>query len=233
MLSEFNMRHIITSLLLVVSIVSAAQKKDKFSLLLQIQPEWTFHKNDYAFRWSEKKNVSTFNIGLNASLQYTLTERFFIDFGLGFISRKLDTKVFLDQFLLPPPYYDSTKPLYTTKSVAFRTLQLPFGIGYNFIKTQKAKVFIKGLYVPNFILATKYEVNNYPAFKKNTWQGYSINVGVGFDYVLTKKIQLANSVTYSIANTVAKDAYTFSQDEREIALTHTYLQLHAGVKITL
>jgi outer membrane protein assembly factor BamA len=114
------MRHIISSLLLFLSIVSFGQKKDKFSLLLQIQPELTFHKNDYAFRWSEKKNVSTFNIGLNASLQYKLTERLFIDFGFGYISRKLNTKVFLDQSLLPPPYYDSTKPLYVTKSVAFR-----------------------------------------------------------------------------------------------------------------
>ncbi len=94
-------------------------------------------------------------------------------------------------------------------------------------------MFIKGIYVPNFILATKYEVNKYPAFKKNTWQGYSINFGLGFDYSLTKKIQLTNSLTYSIANTVANDTYTFSQDEREIALTHNYLQLSAGVKIKL
>ena len=227
------MRHIITSLLLFLSILSFGQKKENFSLMLQIQPELTLHKNDYAFRWSEKKNVSTFNIGLNASLQYKLTERLFIDFGLGYISRKLKTKVFIDQSLLPPPYYDSTKPLYITKSVAFRTLQIPFGIGYNFIKTQKTNLFIKGIYVPNFILTTKYEVNNYPAFKKNTWQGYSINLGLGFDYTLSKNIQLTNSLTYSIANTVAKDVYTFSQDEREIALNHKYLQLSAGVKIKL
>lgn len=227
------MQHIITSLLLFLSIVSFGQKKDKFSLLLQIQPELTFHKNDYAFIWSEKKNVSNFNIGLNASLQYKLTERIFIEFGVGYISRKLNTKVFLDQSLLPPPYYDSIKPLYITKSVAFRTLQIPFGIGYNFIQTQKTNLFIKGIYVPNFILATKYEVNNYPAFKKNTWQGNSINLGLGFDYSLSKKIQLTNSLTYSIANTVARDTYTFSQDEREIALTHNYLQLSAGVKVKL
>lgn len=225
------MRHTLTLVLLFLSIATFGQKKDKFSLLLQIQPEMTFHKNDYAFRWSEKKNVSTFNVGLNASLEYQLTERFFIDLGMGYVSRKLNTKVFLDQSLLPPPYYDSTQPLYTTKSVSFRTLQIPFGIRYNFIKTQKGNWFIKGIYVPNFILATKYEVNNYPAFKKDTWQGYSINLGLGFDYNLTKKIQLTNSITYSIANTVAKDTYTFSQDEREIALTHNYLQLSAGVKI--
>lgn len=227
------MRHIITLLLLFLSIASFGQKKDKFSLLLQIQPELTFHKSDYAFRWSEKKNVSTFNIGVNASLQYKLSERFFIDFGVGYISRKLNTKVFLDQSLLPPPYYDSTKPLYTTKSVSFQTLQFPLGIGYNILKTSKINFFVKGIYVPNFIIATKYEVNNYPAFKKHTWQGHSINLGLGFDYSLSKKIQLTNSFTCSIANTVAKDGYTFSQDERKIALTHEYLQLSVGVKIKL
>src|SRR5665647_299456 len=100
------MRHFITSLLLFLSILTFGQKNDKFSLLLQVQPELAFHKNDYAFRWSEKKNVSTFNIGLNTSLQYKLTERLFIDFGLGYISQKLNTKVFVDQSLLPPPYYD-------------------------------------------------------------------------------------------------------------------------------
>jgi hypothetical protein len=201
--------------------------------LIQIQPELTFHKNDYAFRWSEKKNVSTFNIGLNASLQYQLTERLYIDLGVGYISRKLNTEVFLDQSLLPPPYYDSTKLLYVTKSVTFQTLQIPIGIGYNFIKTKKTNWFIKGIYMPNYILATKYEANNYPAFKKNIWQGHSINLGLGFDYLLSKKIQLTSSFTYSIVNTVAKDFYTFSQEEKEISLTHNYLQLSAGVKIKL
>lgn len=235
-LNHFNlttMRNILTSLLLFFSIIAFGQKKDKFSLLLQIQPELTFHKNDYAFRWSEKKNVSTFNIGLNASLEYKLTERFFVDFGLGYISRKLNTMVFLDQSHLPSPYADSTTILYTTKSVSFQTLQIPLGIGYNFIKTEKAKMFIKGTYIPNFILTTQYEVNSYPAFKKNMWQGYSMNLGVGFDYLLSKKIQLTNSLMYSILNTVAKDFYTFSQDENEIALTHNYLQLSIGVKIKL
>lgn len=227
------MRRYITLLLLFLSALTFGQKKERFSLLLQVQPELTFHKNDYANRWSDKKSVSTFNIGVNASLQYKLTQRLFIDVGLGCISRKLNTKVFVDQSLLPRPYYDSTKPLYVTKSVSFRTLQIPFGIGYNFISTKKVNLFIKGIYAPNFILATKYDVNKYPAFKKNTWQGYSLNLGFGSDYTLSKKIQFTNSLTYSIENTVAKDVYTFSQDERKIALTHHYLQLSAGVKIKL
>ena len=211
------MRHIITSILLLFSILAFGQRNDRFSLVLQVQPELTFHKNDYAFRRTEKKNLSTFNIGLNASLQYKLTPRLFADFGLGFISRKLNTKVFVDQSLLPPPYYDSTKPLYTTKSVSFRTLQIPLGLNYYFLKTKTANVFLRGAYIPNFLLNTKYEVNNYPSFKKNIWQGHSLNLGLGFDYSLNEKIILTSCLTYSVSNTVSRDEYTFSQDEKRIA----------------
>ena len=227
------MRHTITSILLLFSIFTFGQKSDRFSLVLQLQPELTIHKNDYAFRWKEKKTLATFNIGLNASLQYKLTQRLSVDFGLGFISRKLNTKVFVDQSLLPAPYYDSTKILYTTKSVSFRTLQIPLGLTYSFIKTKTANIFLRGTYIPNFLLNTKYEVNNYPGFKKNIWQGQSLNLGLGFDYSINEKIKLTNCLSYSFGNTVAKDDYTFSQDERRIALTHTYLQLGAGVKIEL
>lgn len=227
------MRHLITSILLIFSIFAFGQKNDRFSLVLQLQPELTFYKNDYAFRWKEKKNLSTFNIGLNASLQYELTQRLSADFGLGFIARKLNTKVFVDQSLLPPPYYDSTKILYTTKSVSFRTLQFPLGLTYSFVKTNTANIFIRGAYIPDFLLNTKYEVNNYPGFKKNVWQGHSLNLGLGFDYSINEKIKVTNCLSYTFVNTVAKDDYTFSQDEKKIALTHTYLQLSAGVKIKL
>ena len=227
------MRHLITSILLLFSIFAFGQKNDRFYLVFQLQPELTFHKNDYAFRWKEKKNLSTFNIGLNASLEYKLTQRLSAEFGLGFIARKLNSNVFVDQSLLPPPYYDSTKILYTTKSVSFRTLQIPLGLNYSFVKTNTANIFIRGAYIPNFLLNTKYEVNNYPGFKKNVWQGHSLNLGLGFDYSINEKIKVTNCLSYSFVNTVAKDDYTFSQDEKKIALTHTYLQLSAGVKIKL
>jgi hypothetical protein len=227
------MRHLITSFFILFSTFAVGQSNDRFSLVLQLQPELTFHKNDYAFRWKEKKTLSTFNIGLNASLQYKLTERFSLDFGLGFISRKLNAKVFVNQSLLPPPFYDSTKILYTTKSVSFRTLQIPLGLTYIFIKTKNSNIFIRGAYMPNFLLNTKYEVNNYPGFKKNIWQGYSLNLGLGFDYYINDKIKLTNCLSYSFANTVAKDDYTFSQDEKRIAMTHTFIQLSTGVKIKL
>ncbi len=209
------------------------QKFKKWQLSFQLQPELTFHKNDFAFRWKEKYTKATFNLGLSSSLHYNLTDRLFVEGGLGFISRRLKTKVFLDQSLLPPPYYDSVLILYVPKSVSFRTLQIPLSIGVNFLRKKNIDFFAKGTYIYNFLFNTKYEVNNYPGFKKEYWQGYSINVGLGTDYQLNKKVTLTNSISYSLVNTVARDFFLYSQDERYIALTHTFLQLSTGIKIRI
>ena len=227
------MRQTLIAILLLSSTISFGQKSDRWQLSFQLQPELTFHKNQYSFRWKETFTKQTFNVGFASSIQYNLTDRIFIEGGLAFISRKLTTNAFVRQSLLPPPYYDSTLPLYVTKSIALRTIQLPLAIGVTIAKTAKAKIFLKGTYIPNFLLNTKYEVNNYPAFKKNYWQGYSLNAGIGTDYQLNKKIALTGSLSYSLTNTVTKDLYLFSQDERTIALPHTYLQLNTGIKINL
>ena len=227
------MRQILIVVLLFLSITSFGQKSDKWQLSFQLQPELTFYKNQYSFRWKERFTKQTGNIGLASSIQYNLTGRIFVEGGLAFISRKLVTKAFIDQALLPPPYYDSTKILYVTRSIALRTFQLPVGIGATIIKSTKTKVFVKGTYIPNFLLNIKYQVNNYPFFKKNYWQGYSLNAGWGIDYQLDKNILFTSSVVYSLINTVAKDPYLFNQDENTIALPHTYLQVSTGIKVNL
>jgi hypothetical protein len=227
------MRQTLIALLFFSSVISFGQKPEKLQLSFQLQPELTFHKNQYSFRWKDKFTKQTFNVGLASSIQYNLTGRIFIEGGLAFISRKLTTVSFIAQSLLPPPYYDSTRMLYSTKSIALRTLQLPVGIGINIIRTRRANIFVKGSYIPNFLINAKYEVNKYPAFKKNYWQGYSLNAGIGMDYQWNKKITLTGSLAYSLTNTVTKDPYLFSQDERPIALPHTYLQLSTGIKINL
>lgn len=219
--------------LLTSSMFVSGQKSEKWQLSFQLQPELTFHKNDYAFRWTEKFTKATFNHGISSSLYYNLTDKLFVEGGLGFISRRLKTKVFIAQSLLPPPYYDSVLILYKIKSVSFRTLQIPLSIGVNLARKKNVDVFVKGTYIYNFLFNTKYEANNYPAFRKEYWQGYSINVGLGTDYQLNKKVTLTNSISYSLVNTVKRDFYLYSQDERFIALTHTFLQLSAGIKIRI
>lgn len=227
------MRHIIIIILLISSFSSLGQTGDKWQLSFQLQPELTFHKNQYSYRWKEKYTTQTFNVGLASSIHYNLTDRIFIEGGLAFISRKLTAKAFLDHSLLPPPYKDSTDLLRVAQSITLRTLQLPIGIGVNIIRMEKLKFFVKGMYIPSFLLNTKYDVNNYPSFKKNHWQGYSINASLGMDYQLNNKIALTSSLAYSLANTVNKDQYLYSQDQRPIALPHTYLQLSMGMKINI
>jgi hypothetical protein len=232
-----NNFHLIRQLLIITlvfsSVNSFAQKDSKWQLSLQLQPEMAIHKNQYSFRSKETFNKETFNSGLASILQYNLTEQLFIDAGIAFISRKLKALAFIDQSLLPSPYYDSTKPLYSAKSIALRTLQFPIGIGISVIKTAKGKIFVKATYIINYLLNAKYDVNNYPAFKKNYKQGYSLNAGIGMDYRLNNKISLSGSLMYSLKNTVTKDSWLFSQDEHPIALPHTYLQLSAGIKLNL
>jgi hypothetical protein len=217
------MKQTLFACLLFSSVISFGQKSDKWQLSFQLQPELTFHKNQYSFRWKEKFTKQTFNIGLASSLQYNLTDRIFIEGGLAFISRRLSTNAFVDQSLLPPPYYDSTKILWVTQSISLRTLQFPLIIGVGIVKTGKTNLFVKGTYIPNFLLNAKYEVNNFPGFKKNYWQGYSLNAGIGTDYKLTEKMLITGTLAYSVVNTVSKDPYLFSQmNDQLLYLTLIY-----------
>ena len=226
------MKQSLTLILLFSSIISFGQKSNKWQLLFQLQPELTFHKNQYSYRWKERSAKQTFNAGIASSIQYNVTSRIFIEGGLAFVSRKLAAKAFIDQSLLPPPYYDSTQLLHVTKSISLRTLQFPFGMGATILKTAKAGIFVKGTCIPNFLMNAKYKVNDYPGFKKNYWQGYSLLAGIGMDYRLNNEITFTSLLEYSLINTVAKDPYLFSQDET-IALPHTYLRGGMGIKINL
>ncbi len=106
------MRHTLTIILLLFAPALFGQKEEKISLVLRLQPQVTYHKNNYAFRWKETYTKSTFNAGIGAALQYHFTNRWFAEAGLGYISRKLNTTAFLNQGALPPPRESFTKHLY-------------------------------------------------------------------------------------------------------------------------
>lgn len=230
------MRHIITLLLLFFSVVTFGQEKGNFSLLIQTQPELTFHKNDYADRYKEKYTKTTLNVGISSSIQYYLTDNIFISVGLGFIPRQLKTNVFFNQGAIPPPRQSITLELVTTKSLSYRTLFLPVNAGYIFFRKSKFTSFSLCEFSGNYILNAKYDVNidKYDGtYKKNYWQGYSLNVGVGSEYKISKKINVSSSIAYSLVNTVRKDEYLYSQDEYQIPLPHKYLKLSIGIKMLL
>lgn len=231
------MRHILTANLLFCTIISFGQKKEKFSFSFQVQPELTYHKNNYAYRWKDTYTKSTFNIGIEATVQYYLTKRLFTETGLGYVSRKLNTTVFLNQNVLPPPRQSGTQELVNTKSVSFRTLQFPLNFGYNITAKRKYNIFLNAGLTGNFLLNTYYGLGGFKkyegSYKKNYWQGYSVNLGLGTDYKISKKIKATSRISYSVANTTRDDEYLFSQDAYVIPLPHKFLRLSVGLRIAL
>ncbi len=213
-----------------IPFLTNAQAKNEFSIGFQAQPELTFYKSSYTAVYPPAYSKSSVNIGFNLYGQYQITDHLFATLGLGFISRKLNTEIDVAQSLLPEPYYDSTKILYITKTLSYRVLQIPVGLGYYFLKTKKTNVFAGLTFVPNFLLNAKYgTLNNYPAFKKNYWQGFSVNPNIGIDYTLTQKIKLTSAIAYSLVNTVREEEYSTKHPK----IKHQYLQLGLGLKLKL
>ncbi len=231
------MRHIFSLILLLYSSLLIGQKGDRCSIAFQLQPELTYHKNNYAFRWQHTYTKSTFNIGIEATIQYYLTKKLFAETGLGYISRKLNTTVFLNQNVLPAPRGSATQELVSTKSVSCRTLQLPLNFGYTFISREKTKLFLNAGLSGNFLMNTYYRLgysSRYEgSYKKSYWQGNSVNIGAGLDHSVSKKISATSRISYSIINTVKDDEYLFSQEEYSIPLPNKYLRLSVGLRIRL
>lgn len=214
----------------IISLLANAQKNDKFYIGLQVQPELTFYKSSYIAVYPPAYSKSSFNIGFNMFGQYQITDNLFATLGLGFISRKLNATVYLDQSRLPAPYTDSAGPAIFPNRVSYRTLQIPVSFGYYFLKTKKINCSAGLAFIPNFLLNTKYgDGIPYPAFKKNYWQGFSLNPNLGVDYNVSAKIKLTGAIAYSLINTVRAEEF----DYREPELKYRYLQLSVGVKLKL
>lgn len=226
------MRRAFILIFLTAPLIASTQKLDKWQISFQLQPELTFHKNQYSLRSEETYTKNSFNIGFTSIIQYNLSNKIFFEGGLGYISRKLDCKVFVNHDLYPPPYTSTNSFLYTTDKITQRIIQAPIGIGFYLLKLNKLNPFIKADFILNYLLNVEYE-DRYPAFKKNYCLGYSINPAVGVDYRLSSKIAIIGSVSYSVINTVVNDPYLFSQDENPISVPHTYLQLSLGIKMNL
>jgi Outer membrane protein beta-barrel domain len=230
------MKHLIIFALVFITIPVNAQKSNKLMLGFSIQPELTFHDNQYSFRWKERYTKATFNLGYSAFVQYNIDDKLFVDAGLGFTSRRLNTLIFLRQSKLPYPHGSLSKELNSTKFVRFNTLSLPFHVGFNFIEKQKLKSFVSVGFAPSFLLTSYYKVGSAQydgAYKKAYFQGVSLSAGIGLDYTLKKGIVLSQSLNYTFINPVREDSFLFSQDLEEIKIPHSFLQLNLGVKIPL
>src|SRR5437868_9424235 len=109
------MKQLLLTIALASCLFGYAQKTQKLQLNLQLQPEITFNQNNVSDRWAPKYTNMGLSLGAAASLQYHVTKRFFVEAGLGFISRRIYTVAFINQSKLPPPYADSHLVLFKTK----------------------------------------------------------------------------------------------------------------------
>jgi Outer membrane protein beta-barrel domain len=231
------MRNLLTFALLTLVVHATAQKQSQWQLSVQLQPELTVHQNQY---WSivyEKQRITTFNMGIASALQYNLTNRLFVDIGLGYISRKLNTSVILVQSTLPEPHFSATKELNITRFLSYNTIQIPVNIGYKIINNNNFSSSIMAGMSANYLLSAKYKVGNpqYDAtYAKGYWQGLSVNAGIGTDIRLSKKISLTNSFTWSFIYAVRKDHFLkHTAVEGGKGLPHDYLKWSVGIKKAL
>ncbi len=212
-------------------------QSNQFSLALQVQPAIIFHKNNYAYRAKETYSTSTPCIGIETTLKYDLNKKISFETGVGYMSKRLETVAFLNQNVLPPPQQSGTLELVITKSVSYRTLSIPVNLLYQIVAKNKVNTTLITGITANYLLNCFYEVQNYKqyqgTYKKNTWQGLSLNAGIGCDYQFASKTCLTTKVLYSFINKVKRDEYLFSQDEYVISLPHTYLQFSLGVRVIL
>jgi hypothetical protein len=226
------MRQIILFTLLTLSVTTYGQSQ-KWKLSFQLKPEITFHKDSYRW-WKEDSRKTTFNLGVASTVQYNINNHFFANAGIGYVFRTLQTANFLNQAALPPPKQSFTTELVTTKSVSYRVLSFPVSIGYNFLHKDKFNSFITAGFAGNYLLNTRYQSNfsKYDGtYKKNYWQGYSLILGLGADYKISKKISATSTLTYAVINKVKPDEYISNQNGNGLEMAHNFLSLNIGIKL--
>lgn len=232
------MRYFLFVIAVVAHFRSAAQQQSSFSLSLQLQPEITWHWEDYAHVWSEKGTTVTFNAGIQACVQYRFAGRFFAEAGLGYISRRMNnTSYFFNQNVIPPPMQSPTQELVTYNSISYRTLELPFTVGVIFLKLKKVDIYAMGGYSANYLLSARYGKGSNSryagVYSKRYWQGESLLAGIGTDIRIKQRLFFSTRVSYSLRNSVKGDPYLFSQSYGGLKMTHHFLQGALGIRWSL
>lgn len=228
------MSRILILLLCFFCTFSFGQSNDRFFLIMQLTPEITNHLN--AYHGKDNYTTTTFNCGTQMLLQYALNKRTFIQGGVGYIPRKINTSVIFDQSAIPPPRQSLTEELVHASQVTYRTVQFPLLIGYTLSDTSKCKWYIDVGVIGNYATEAHYVTSfkKYAGtYDKNYWQGYTLQVGTGIDFKISNSIFTTISAAVSLVNTVKEDPFLYGQGNNGVVLTHTYQNLSIGVKIPL
>jgi opacity protein-like surface antigen len=221
---------------LLISFLALGQKGNKLSLAFHLQPEKTYYQDSYDYPNCVAHSKSTYNFGLGASAQYDLTKNIFAETGLNYISRKFITKTQLNQGALPPPHRSMTMEFVTTNSVSSRILELPVIIGLRLINIEEIKLYLTTCIAGKLLLNNYYDSNfsNYnDTYWKFDWDRYAINIGIGSDIKISENIYVSGRIAYSIINSEKDDKYLGGESQNGIPLTHKFLNLTLGVKISL
>lgn len=227
------MRTILLGLLLISAV--AYGQIPEWQVSFQLQPELTFHKHSYTTS-KDHSGKTTFNTGVSSTIQHNLSNGFFVNAGLGFVSRSLRTASVLNQVALPPSDISPTNEIVTTESVAHRILFFPVTAGYRFLRKARLSSYVTTGFTGNYLLSSKYQsdLSRYDGtYKKNYWQGYSVNAGLGADYKLSEKIYTTVAFAYSVINSVTKDEFIQQPYGSNVRLTYNYLNFNLGVKLPL
>jgi lipopolysaccharide assembly outer membrane protein LptD (OstA) len=229
------MKNSLTLALVLASIQVLAQQTSKLLVSFQLQPELTFHQNQYnSSVLLQQGGKATFNLGFASTVQYRFSKRFFGDIGLGYHSRRINTFAPFDQSALPPPQFNASKEGNHTRYVSYKTLQVPVNLGCVLTSGKKLTTFVQAGITANYLVAAKYNVGTERydgTYAKGYWQGIGITTGLGADLRLTKKWALTNSITYALANPVKTDA--FLGWNKPVTIPHNYVTLNIGVKMAL
>jgi opacity protein-like surface antigen len=110
-------------------------------------------------------------------------------------------------------------------------------LGYNIISRERVNLFAHAGVSGNYLLNSYYGLGGYKkyegSYKKNNWNGVSVNVGVGGDYRISEKWKATARVGYSVVNKTKEDEYLYSQDEYGLRLPHEFLRLSIGARMML
>jgi hypothetical protein len=211
------------------------QQQEKFLFNVRLTPEKTDHLNQYYGRSEDQVSKSTFNLGLQAMLQYNVNKVVFLEGGLGYVPRTLDTKVIFNQAAIPPPRQSFTEELVTAHQVSYRILQLPLMIGFNLASAEDGRLFVEAGVIGNLLMNARYDTHakKYEGtYEKGVWLGHTLQIGGGFDLPISKAVWLTFGIDFTLENTVKKDPYLNSHGGA-VALTHTYNNGFIGIKIPL
>jgi hypothetical protein len=223
------------SILILTSLIIQGQSIRRWQYVISMNPEVTFYNSRYTYSIDNHATTDR-NIGLSGGLEYGLNKKIYLNTGVGFIMRRLHTRLYLDQSALPPPHQSLTRELVTTKSVTYRTLSLPLHVGYKFLEAGRFASALETGITANYLLSGYYQVNSdkyQGRYKKHKWQGYSVDVGLSNDYRLCEKIKLNTAVLYTITNTVDTDEFISARDQRGYSIGYLALALRVGIKAAL